>query len=333
MTKKNLKRIGMGLLCGCLFHSSIISYANPMTEKYSTENTIALLTPVNNFYKEGLHKNALKTNATAIIKQTAYISIDNANVNNKPSTSGEILFNLVYGHPINIIYHNSDWYYIASDQGNGYIYKTNLSTEKPKQYAKVNVDILNVRQKASIESNRIGKVYNGESYLVKEVLDEWVHIETGHGDGYVYKTYVDLVNQKPVERSEQVKNTSASTSNLRQQVVDFAKKFIGNRYVWGGNNLSTGVDCSGFTQQVFKHFGISLSRTSYTQINNGVRISKANLLPGDLVFYGYNNRISHVAIYIGNDQVIHARNAKYGITITSLHYNKPYIGATRVIKD
>lgn len=106
-------------------------------------------------------------------------------------------------------------------------------------------------------------------------------------------------------------------------------------YVYGGNNLSAGggVDCSGFTQQVFKHFGISLNRSSSAQYNNGTRISKSELRPGDLVFFGRSG-ISHVAIYIGNGQIVHASTAKTGIKISNLNqhsqYN-PYIGAVRVL--
>ena len=91
-----------------------------------------------------------------------------------------------------------------------------------------------------------------------------------------------------------------------QQVVDYALQFIGTPYVSGGNNLNSGVDCSGFTQQVYKHFGINLERSSRSQYStNGVSVTKEELQPGDLVFYGYGS-VNHVAIYIGDGKIVHS---------------------------
>lgn len=99
---------------------------------------------------------------------------------------------------------------------------------------------------------------------------------------------------------------AVETVSKGQQVVDFAMDYIGTPYVSGGNNLNSGVDCSGFVQQVYKNFGISLERSSGSQYQtNGTSVKKEELQPGDLVFYGYSN-VNHVAIYIGNGQIVHA---------------------------
>lgn len=104
-----------------------------------------------------------------------------------------------------------------------------------------------------------------------------------------------------VEEVEAVEEVSKG-----QQVADYALKFLGTPYVSGGNDLNSGVDCSGFTQQVYKHFGINLERSSKSQYStNGVSVTKEELQPGDLVFYGYGS-VNHVAIYIGNGQIVHA---------------------------
>lgn len=98
----------------------------------------------------------------------------------------------------------------------------------------------------------------------------------------------------------------------RQAVVDFALQFEGNPYVYGGTSLTNGADCSGFTQSVYAQFGYSLPRTSYEQQNWGTEVSYADAQPGDLICYG-----GHVAIYMGNGQIVHASNSQDGIKISN----------------
>ena len=100
-------------------------------------------------------------------------------------------------------------------------------------------------------------------------------------------------------------------------------QYLGYPYVWGGNNLETGVDCSGFTQQVYLKFGITLNRVADSQRANGISISRDEAQPGDLFFYGSNGYATHVAIYIGNNQVIHASSPSVGIIISPADYKTP----------
>lgn len=102
----------------------------------------------------------------------------------------------------------------------------------------------------------------------------------------------------------------------RDLLINYALEFVGNPYVYGGNNLYTGVDCSGFTQQIYKKFGKTLNRTAGEQfLLNGEKITKKNLQKGDLIFYGSPNNITHVAIYIGDNKIVHAANPKDDICI------------------
>lgn len=102
-------------------------------------------------------------------------------------------------------------------------------------------------------------------------------------------------------------------------VVAYAKQFLGNPYVYGGSSLTNGTDCSGFTMSVYAHFGYSLNRSSYTQVYNGRAVSLSALQPGDLLFYKYNSStISHVAMYIGGGQIIHASTPSTGIIISGM---------------
>ena len=119
-------------------------------------------------------------------------------------------------------------------------------------------------------------------------------------------------------------------------LVNYARNFLGLRYVHAGNSLVTGTDCSGFTSLIYKEFGISLGTTVRSQVYSGTYISKSDLEPGDLVFYSYGSNPSHVAIYIGNGQIVHASNsAPYpagGIKISPMHYGANIVTRTSVIQ-
>ena len=106
--------------------------------------------------------------------------------------------------------------------------------------------------------------------------------------------------------------SSSSYSGSGSSVVDYATQFVGNPYVWGGTSLTNGADCSGFVQSVYANFGVSLPRTSYEQQNAGTEVSYADAQPGDLICYG-----GHVAIYMGNGQIVHASNSRDGIKISN----------------
>lgn len=114
-------------------------------------------------------------------------------------------------------------------------------------------------------------------------------------------------------------------------IAEYAQKFVGNPYVYGGTSLTNGADCSGFVQSVFAHYGISLPRTSSSQAGAGKKVSFDNLKAGDLIFYANNGRVNHVALYIGGSQVVHASNRKTGIKISTWNYRTPYT-ARRVVE-
>ncbi|MBN4049339.1 C40 family peptidase, partial [bacterium AH-315-N14] len=100
---------------------------------------------------------------------------------------------------------------------------------------------------------------------------------------------------------------SRGSTNLSQDsIIAFASNFLGTPYSWGGASPSTGFDCSGFTQYVYSHFGISIGRATYDQINDGIRVAKNDLQPGDLVFFGSGNNPQHTGIYAGNNNYIHS---------------------------
>ena len=134
--------------------------------------------------------------------------------------------------------------------------------------------------------------------------------------------------QEQAEREAQAatiqNNISASeVSGIRQTIVNYALKFVGNPYKSGGTSLTNGADCSGFVQSVFRDCGISIGRSSRDQAAGGTAISVSDVQPGDLLFYSNGGRINHVALYIGNGQVVHASNPRSGIRISNYNYRTP----------
>lgn len=182
-----------------------------------------------------------------------------------------------------------------------------------------------VLEVADAEATVLKTLGCGELVMVLEQEDDFYKIKVNDTVGYIQNS--DIENAKLASLS-----VASKQQTRGEEVIDYAKRYLGGPYVYGGNNLNTGVDCSGFTQQIMKHFDVSLERSSRAQYaSNGYKVSKAELLPGDLIFYGYSGSINHVAIYAGNDQIIHASTERTGITMGSLHGNTPIIGMKRVI--
>lgn len=128
-----------------------------------------------------------------------------------------------------------------------------------------------------------------------------------------------------------VRDASVS-SVIGTSMVEFAKQFLGNPYVWGGTSLTNGADCSGFVQQIYSHFGYSLPRTSREQAQYGTQIPISEAQPGDLIFYANNGTVYHVVMYMGNGQVIHASSSTTGIITSGINYDNA-VWATRLISE
>lgn len=214
---------------------------------------------------------------------------------------------------------------------------------------------LYVRSEPTKESEYVGKLYPGYAAKITGPVGEWTAVESGDVTGYVKTEYIltgaeaqtyaeNLVMEAQQEgkeeaeaftyavsrKSEEAQMTQEVQGNVQQTettevsaqpasngqvIVDYACQFIGNPYVWGGTSLTDGADCSGFVQSVFAHFGISLPRTTYDQINAGVEVSYDQAMPGDLICYD-----GHIGIYIGNGQIVNAQNPEQGIGISPATY-------------
>ena len=169
---------------------------------------------------------------------------------------------------------------------------------------KVNTKKLNIRVKKSMKSKRITVLHKGDRVKLLSNNSKWVAVEVNGMVGYTQGRYISVKNGG---------TASDTTVTKGESVVNYALKFVGNPYRWGGTSLTRGADCSGFVMSVYRHFGKSLPHSSYAQRRVGRRVgSLSKAKPGDIICYS-----GHVAIYMGNNKVVHASNPRDGIKITN----------------
>lgn len=177
-----------------------------------------------------------------------------------------------------------------------------------------------------IKKQKISKSFikrAGGMEAIQANLDNWICITVDNESAFVSKEYV--TEQYSLKRAVKVgtlsMNSSDGLSSSQVSIAEYAKQFLGNRYVWGGSSLTGGTDCSGFTMSLYARYGHSLPHNAAAQAS--VTRSVSSPLPGDLFFYSNGSRINHVAMYIGNGLVIHASNPSDGIKISNAYYRHP----------
>ena len=260
--------------------------------------------------------------------------VDNhLNVRDKAGEDGELVGKMTKNAACEILSVEGEWAHIKSGKVEGYVHTDYLLTgEAAKQkaaevvytVAKVNTQTLKVREEPSTECPVITLVAQDERLEVVEQKPEgWAKIMLDDEEAYVSTDY--CVVEEELETAVTMKELMYGNgiSNTRIDLCQYAKQFVGNPYVWGGTSLTKGADCSGFVQSVFKQFGVSLPRSSRQQVGVGTKISLADAKPGDLIFYAKGGTINHVALYIGDGQVVHASSPKTGIRISNATYRTP----------
>lgn len=257
---------------------------------------------------------------------------DNLNIRKVPSEDGKLVGKLPKNAACELIAEEGEWTFIRSGEVEGYVKSEFLlsgwnakkrALEEMSTVAVVDTTTLKVREQPNMECEVITMVPRGEELDVVEVMDDWVKIMIDDEENYVSAEYVKLEEKLANAITLTELMYGQGVSDIRVDLCQFAKQYVGNPYVWGGTSLTKGADCSGFVLSVYKNFGISLPRTSGSQANAGTKISMAEAKPGDLIFYAKGGRINHVAIYIGGGQVVHASSPKTGIKISNYNYRTP----------
>lgn len=194
------------------------------------------------------------------------------------------------------------------------IYKRDLTKTWLKKYVSKHC------KKSDLKNIDIKEMYNN--------LENWMCISIDNEKAFVSRDFVkvtfNLDRAVSINKSGLTSKTSSGSSDSPNltNMVNYAMQFLGNPYVWGGTSLTNGADCSGFVMRIYEHFGYSLPRTSSAQAGATKTVSSGDVRPGDLFFYG-SGGVSHVAMYIGNGQIIHASNPRTGIKISSAYYRTP----------
>ena len=282
---------------------------------------------------------------------------DYVNVRSEPNEESEILGKLYDNSAGTIEEETDGWYKITSGSVTGYVkadYVVTgdeaeaLAAEVGERVATVTTQTLRVRTDASTDASVLGLIGEGEELTATNEQDGWVQVSIEEGDGWVSTDYVDLrtdfvqaeskeeeearlaeeeaAKEEGRRRAAEVEATANSSSESSTQtvvgsgsgsssgnaVVSFASQFVGNPYVYGGTSLTNGADCSGFVMSVYANFGVSLPHSSSAMRSVGYEVSLADAQPGDIICYS-----GHVAIYCGNNTIVHASTAATGIKYTS----------------
>lgn len=266
---------------------------------------------------------------------------NNLNVRAVAAEDGKLVGKLPKDAACEVLDDDGTWAHIKSGKVEGYVSLEYLLTGIPAKrraeelattMARVKTDGLKVRAEANTDSEVITLVANGEELEVAAVEGDWVKVYLDDQEVFVSAEYVEVSSELGTAITMTELFYGQGVSDVRVDVCQYAKEFLGNPYVWGGTSLTKGADCSGFVLSVFKKYGVSLPHSSVAQANLGTTIKVSEAKPGDLIFYGNGKSINHVAIYIGGGQVIHASNPKSGIRISNTSYRSP-VKAVRILYD
>ena len=232
------------------------------------------------------------------------------------------------------------WYKVNHEGVTGYLSSEyvsfSISGSAKLGNGKVTGNDVNVRSAASTSASRLGSLNKGDVVAVTGIDNGWYKISFNGKTGYVGSDYMTITKEALSSRGTEAAAASAASSK-GSEIVAYAKQYLGVKYVYAGAS-SKGFDCSGYTMYVMKHFGYNLPHTATGQMGYGTSVAKSALQPGDLVFFCDPSRsggkaASHVGIYIGSNQFIHASSGGGKVQIDSLskaYYAKYYVGARRL---
>ncbi len=187
---------------------------------------------------------------------------------------------------------------------------------------------VNIRSYPDQYADILGSIKGTRIHIIGQ-NNAWYKVNLKGKTGWVAKSSVQAVRDEYIPYSKV----------LGEEIVEYGKQFIGTPYVWGGNDLKKGVDCSGLTKEVYETFDINITRLAATQVRDGKIVDKEELRPGDLVFFDTTGKnmgnISHVGIYVGNNTFLHADGTN-GVMLSRLdspYYTRNYVTSSRIINS
>lgn len=276
---------------------------------------------------------ALLISATAMAAEIGTVNVDVLNVRESASLEAPVLGQMKKNTPVSVLEAADGWSRIAYAGGEAYVLGQYINIQfledgvtflygVPK-FGQVQVDTLNVRVAASFEADCSKALHKNEKLeLVGESGEFYLIQEEDGAIRFVAKEYIAEITYEEYKQK----------NSLGDAVVDTARQYMGTPYVYGGRSPS-GFDCSGFTSYVYEQMGVSLNRTAGGQLQNGYYVSLEEMQPGDLVFFGSSSYISHVGIYIGDGNMIHAPYPGKRVCVESIYngYFAPRLyGARRI---
>ena len=272
----------------------------------------------------------------------ATVAGSDLNVRTGPDTSHSVVTMLSEGDIIVILERtNSEWYYINFHGMKGYVnvpfLRDILVAENFSAVGRITATDVNLRSKPDTSSDILGR-YSDETMVVIGINDGWYKVSHDGKTGYVRSDFMEITSGYRASSASNTVSAKASTANasVGQQIVDYALGYIGSPYRYGGSSPD-GFDCSGFVSYVYKNFGYTLTRSSAGMFrDNGVTVSKSELIAGDLLFFSSNGgrSVTHVGIYIGDDEFVHSSTSSTGVLISRLdsaYYLRVWHGAKRVV--
>lgn len=262
------------------------------------------------------------------------VTADALRLRDTPAAEGEILATASGGTSVVVLEDTGNgWYKVNFNTVEGYMSSEYLTVSTTADaalgYGLVDTDgsSLNMRAAAGTSYDTVASIPGGTVLELEGVDNGWYKVTYSGKTGYISSDYITITTEPDA--------TETASSDLGAQIVAYAEEYLGTPYVLGGNGPNQ-FDCSGFTKYVYSHFGYTLNRTATDQLQNGVSVSKDELQPGDLVFFKYRTSkpVSHVGIYIGNGEFIHASTNRYVVQIDQMesgHYANVYVYARRII--
>ena len=290
--------------------------------------TVEILSDLGNGWLEISYQAATGFVSSEYVEPTTVTGKVNAgplNVRSAPGTDGTKVGQLAKGTEVEILSSENGWYQVIGGDLAGYVsaqYVTLDSQSASITYIKVVEGPLNIRSGPGSGYDKVGSLRAGRVVETYGQENGWYKIE----NGYVSGDYVRIA-----EASE------AAQNDLGSEIAEYALQFVGCKYRYGASGPSS-FDCSGLTKYVYKQFGYTLNRTASAQLDNGTSVSRSELQPGDLVMFkkagSSASRASHVGIYIGNDQFVHASSSSVGVIVSDIntsYYKTGFVGARRVV--